>query len=264
MARASKVLEIANAELGYLEKRSNAQLDSKTANAGSGNFTKYWRDMRPEWNGQPWCDCFVKWVLWHACGGDTKAAKALVYQSGKEWSYYTPTSAQYFKNAGKFYAVPQVGDQVFFKDAGGIICHTGIVTRVTGTSITTIEGNASGASGVTPNGGGGVVKKSYVRNYVRIAGYGRPDYEDYGEDEELNATQEKQLRRIYDEVTRLDDPTGRKKRLNDHDHIKWIAKGVTETQELTGDLAARMTAVENKMESVEAKLDEIIAQLIKR
>lgn len=263
MARASKVLEIATAELGYLEKASNSQLDSKTANAGSGNYTKYWRDMKPEWQGQPWCDCFVKWCFWHACGGDTDAAKKLCYQGGKEWSYYTPTSAQYYKNRQRYFAVPQVGDQVFFKDSVGTICHTGIVEKVTGTSITTIEGNASGASGVTPNGGG-VVRKNYVRNYVRIAGYGRPDYDDYGEEEELNATQEKQLRRIYDEVTRLDDPTGRKKRLNDHDHIKWIAKGVTETQELTGDLAARMTAVENKMESVETKLDEIIAQLIKR
>lgn len=255
----NKVIEIATAELGYLEKRSNAQLDSKTANAGGGNYTKYWRDMKPEWQGQPWCDAFVKWVFRHACGGSTDAAKALACQSGKEWSYYTPTSAQYYKNAGRYYAVPQVGDQVFFRDATGTICHTGIVVDVGSSTVTTIEGNTSGASGVIANGGG-VCKKSYPRSYQRIAGYGRPNYE---EEEDVNAEQAKQLRRIYDEVTRTDDPTGRKKRFNDHDHLKWMAKGVTETQELAGDLAARVTAIEARVESIEDKIDQLLALAIK-
>ena len=42
---ASKVIEVALAEVGYLEKKSNKNLDSKTANAGSANYTKYGRDM---------------------------------------------------------------------------------------------------------------------------------------------------------------------------------------------------------------------------
>ena len=37
---------IALAEVGYLEKASNEQLDDKTANAGKKNFTKYARDMK--------------------------------------------------------------------------------------------------------------------------------------------------------------------------------------------------------------------------
>lgn len=41
-----KVITIALAEVGYLEKASNAQLDDKTANAGKKNFTKYARDMK--------------------------------------------------------------------------------------------------------------------------------------------------------------------------------------------------------------------------
>lgn len=40
-----KVLQIAQAEVGYREKASAAQLDDKAANAGSGNYTKYARDM---------------------------------------------------------------------------------------------------------------------------------------------------------------------------------------------------------------------------
>ena len=40
-----KVLKIAEAEVGYLEKKTNADLDSKTKNAGYNNYTKYGRDM---------------------------------------------------------------------------------------------------------------------------------------------------------------------------------------------------------------------------
>ena len=39
-----KLIQIAKNETGYLEKASNSQLDSKTANAGENNYTKYWRD----------------------------------------------------------------------------------------------------------------------------------------------------------------------------------------------------------------------------
>ena len=38
---ASKVIKIAMAEVGYLEKGSNSNLDSKTGNAGYKNYTKY-------------------------------------------------------------------------------------------------------------------------------------------------------------------------------------------------------------------------------
>ena len=48
------VLGIAEEEIGYLEKKNNSQLDSKTGNAGSANYTKYWRDIKPSYQGQPW------------------------------------------------------------------------------------------------------------------------------------------------------------------------------------------------------------------
>lgn len=53
------VLGTAEEEIRYLEKKSNSQLDSKTANAGSNNYTKYWRDIKPDYQGQPWCAAFV-------------------------------------------------------------------------------------------------------------------------------------------------------------------------------------------------------------
>jgi hypothetical protein len=249
MATPSEVLRVAANEIGYLEKASNRDLDSKTGNAGSANYTKYWRDLAPGYQGQPWCDCFVKWAFEKAAGSRA-AGKALACQSGREWSFYTPTSAQYYKNAGRYFAVPAVGDQIFFKDARGVICHTGLVEQITAKQVTTIEGNTSGASGVVSNGGG-VCRKVYTRSNARIAGYGRPMYE---EGEDLNATQEKQLRRIYDEVTRTDDPSGRGKRYNDHDHIKWIAATATENREAIGGLRAEVAQLKALIEQLAEKL----------
>lgn len=51
MSEINKLLEIFNAEVGYLEKSKQAYqsnpsiLDSKTDGAGSDNYTKYMRDM---------------------------------------------------------------------------------------------------------------------------------------------------------------------------------------------------------------------------
>ena len=66
----NKVLSIAENEVGYLEKASNACLYDKTANAGSANYTKYWAEIKPEYQGQPWCACFVTWCFVQAFGKD--------------------------------------------------------------------------------------------------------------------------------------------------------------------------------------------------
>lgn len=163
-----KVINIALNEVGYLEKKSNSQLDNKTANAGSANYTKYGKNMGC--NGLAWCDAFVDDCFVQAYGRE----KAKELLGG--FSNYTPTSAQYFKNMGRWYTSnPKVGDQIFFKNSTRIY-HTGIVYKVDSSRVYTIEGNTSGASGVISNGGG-VCKKSYTLNYVKIAGYGRPKYE---------------------------------------------------------------------------------------
>lgn len=159
-----KVIEVAKGELGYLEKKSNSQLDSKTGNAGYNNYTKYWRDVKPEWNGAYWCACFVTWVFQTALGKER--AKELL----KHYPYvYCPTLAGLFTK----YTTPQVGDIViFWKD--GAYAHTGIVIAVNGKQFTTIEGNTSGASSVVDNGGG-VCLKVYNLGSVN-AKFCRPNY----------------------------------------------------------------------------------------
>ncbi len=162
-----KVIDIASAELGYLEKRSNSYLDSKTANAGSANYTKYWRDIKPSYQAQPWCAAFVSWCMMKAFG-QANAQKLL-----KHWPYvYCPTMSGLFTMRTK----PQAGDIVIFNHSG-VFTHTGLVVSTTSSTFTTIEGNTSGASGIIANGGG-VCKKtysiaSYVNNGTRFC---RPDY----------------------------------------------------------------------------------------
>lgn len=45
MRPVERLLATARAEIGYIEKDTNAQLDDKTANAGDGNWNKYARDL---------------------------------------------------------------------------------------------------------------------------------------------------------------------------------------------------------------------------
>ncbi len=67
MSAVDRVLATALAEEGYLEKASNSQLDSQTANAGSANYTKYARDLDAVgmYNGkkQGYAWCFTEGTL---------------------------------------------------------------------------------------------------------------------------------------------------------------------------------------------------------
>lgn len=179
---ASKVIRLALEEVGYLEKATNDQLDSKTANAGRNNYTKYARDLdsikgfynTPK-NGHAWCDVFFDWLMVKAFG--VEAAKKMLNQPDYSCGAGCLYSARYYSDSGRFHASnPKPGDQIFFLNSGGGIVHTGIVYKVDNKRVYTVEGNTSGASGVIANGGG-VCKKSYYLNYNRIYGYGRPAYD---------------------------------------------------------------------------------------
>lgn len=177
----NKVIEIAKAEIGYLEKANNSNLDSKTLNAGRNNYTKYARDLdnipsfyNGKKQGYPWCDVFVDHCFVKAYGVD--AAKRLLCQPNKSLGAGCQYSMNYYKAKGQLKTTPKIGDQIFFKSSSGEISHTGLVYDVDKTYVYTIEGNTSSASGVVANGGG-VFAKKYKLGYNRIAGYGRPAYD---------------------------------------------------------------------------------------
>lgn len=181
MNAVERLLTVARAEIGYCEKRSSAQLDSQTANAGSANYTKYARDLDAIKNiyngakqGFAWCDVFVDWCFIETFG--VELALKLLCQPQKSTGAGCTYSAQFYKAAGRWQTGPQPGDQIFFtKDGGKNSNHTGIVERVDGEKVYTIEGNTSSASGVVANGGA-VCRKSYALSSASIMGFGRPNW----------------------------------------------------------------------------------------
>lgn len=175
----SKVLSIAKAEVGYKEKRTNSQLDDKTANAGANNWNKFARDLDNlgYYNGRKligsqgeWCDIFVDWCFWKAFGNDDPAnlslCQKILYQPPKSTGAGTGYSAGFFKKNGAWYTKPEAGDQIFFQTKAKEICHTGLVSKVSASYVYTIEGNASNE----------VQEKKYALSNTSIAGYGRPNW----------------------------------------------------------------------------------------
>lgn len=160
------VLNVARDEIGYLEKATDSQLDSKTANAGKSNFTKYWRDIKPAWNGSAWCACFITWIFVQVFGREV-TEKLL-----KHYPYvYCPTLGNLFTK----YANPETGDIVIFW-RNGTFAHTGIVTKVQGDKFWTIEGNTSSGSEIIPNGGA-VCEKSYYNSNLPGTKFCRIDWD---------------------------------------------------------------------------------------
>lgn len=170
---ASALVKIAEAEIGYHEKASNANLDSKTANSGSKNYQKYGRDLNKAGyyngnkNGYDWCDQFVDWCFYKLCGNKDRA-EYLECQTGNLGAG-CGFSLKYYKAAGRLDKNPKVGDQIFFKygNDDSTADHTGIVVRVTDSLIETIEGNTDNQ----------VKRKAYSRDSKVIVGYGHPRYD---------------------------------------------------------------------------------------
>lgn len=176
MSQIDTLIDVALGEVGYLEKASNANLDSKTANAGHNNYTKYGKWYQENVDGSDsyinayWCDMFKTWC----------ANKAGITKYQLPFTAYTPSGVNWFKQKEAWHSAssgytPKRGDIIYYKNGQGIACHVGIVYKVSGSKVYTIEGNTSAASGVVANGGA-VATKSYSLSYSRILGYGTPLY----------------------------------------------------------------------------------------
>lgn len=164
----TKFIAFAKGEEGYMEKKSNKSLDSKTANKGFNNYTKYNRDMKKIRKAGTltdyWCCNFVCWLFAMFFG--TELGSKLL----GGFTNYVPYLYNHFKKAGRIYKTPKVGDVVIFKNCS----HVGLVIKATSGYIWTIEGNTS-KEGFNNNGGMVAIKK-YSKKSSYIKCYGRPDY----------------------------------------------------------------------------------------
>ena len=157
-------------------KKSNSQLDNPTANAGSANYTKYARDFDekyPKWyngkkNGFAWCDMFVDWCMLTAFG--YADALRLLCQPERSAGAGCTYSLMYYEKQSRYHDKdPKPGDQIFFSTAHSKsnVSHTGLVEKVDGSKVYTIEGNTSDQ----------VARRSYYLSDSYIVGYGRPAYD---------------------------------------------------------------------------------------
>lgn len=232
MSEKDKVIDIALAEVDYVEKATNSNLDSKTGNAGSGNYTKYARDLdnikdfyNGKKNGYAWCDIFVDWCFVKAYG--VEEAKRLLCQPSKSTGAGCGFSMNFYKAHNQFYSSPKAGDQIFFTD-GTNIYHTGLVCKVDNSKVYTVEGNTSNVNYVDGNGGK-VCKKSYPLGASYIAGYGRPKYDTATIDIPIEKEEDKKDNKIIDtvKVTANAGLNCRKKATTNSDIIKAYTKGTS-------------------------------------
>ncbi|BAK99463.1 putative lysozyme [Oscillibacter valericigenes Sjm18-20] len=164
MAKASEILSIAQAELGYTE------------NPRGSNRTKY-----GSWYGQdgnPWCMMFVQWCFAQAGAADllparTASCGALMRAAQVAGCWVT----------GDY----QPGDVLIYDFPGGAETdHTGIMEKPAGGGVLAIEGNTG--SGNDANGG---QVQRRPRSCKLIKGAVRPAYEPEESEEEEMVTYEK-------------------------------------------------------------------------
>ncbi|MCG5218238.1 CHAP domain-containing protein [Streptosporangium sp. KLBMP 9127] len=144
---AEGLLEAIRPELGYRER--------------AGQYTKfgewYAENVKdPQYRNAPWCDMFIAWA----------AGKAGLQDYVGQFAW-TPSHANWFKRQDAWSRTPEPGALVFFDWSGsrktGKIDHVGVVERVDGGRIHTIEANVDG-----------VWLKRKTRDEKKVVGYGLP------------------------------------------------------------------------------------------
>lgn len=146
-----KVVQLAYDQVGYKE--------------GSNNWNKYAADPRMTqfygWNvqNQYWCNIFADWIPVDLFG--VAAARDMLYGG----STACRIAAEQFQRNGAWFDYPEKGDQVFYYVSGGIN-HIGTVVDISGSTLTTVEGNYQD----------GVCIVTHYINDPSIVGYGRPNW----------------------------------------------------------------------------------------
>ncbi|HJA72406.1 MAG TPA: hypothetical protein IAA07_12685 [Candidatus Lachnoclostridium stercoravium] len=175
-------------EDGYIEKASALGLDSKTANKGAGNYTKYSRDVNAlglmGCQGQPWCCTFQFALEAYEFGRDIALSHwNMTKNSYTGYNCFLSYSA--FQAAGKTGMLPREGALVIFhySHAGRVL---DIYEENGKTWFHCCEGNTS--SDLNDRNGGQVRIKARPADDPSIKGF---CYIDYGASSRLPASQDK-------------------------------------------------------------------------
>ena len=177
MGTLENLIKKALPEEGYIEKRSNKDLDSKTANKGDQNYTKYARDVNTAGlmgcQAQPWCCTFQFWLEMAEFGPE---------EALEHWNMTRQTYVGYncfatynaFKRAGKVGVTPKLGAVVIFD-----FSHAGRMVNIYSKNgqkyWDCLEGNTS--SNLSDRNGGQVKLKTRPWNDPSVKGFCYIDYD---------------------------------------------------------------------------------------
>lgn len=177
------LIALAKEQVGYLEKATNNNLDSHTANAGYGNYTKFSRDINKTglkgFNGSAWCISYQFWLDLKTFGKE-KALELWHMTEDTYVGYNCFATWNVFSKAGKTGKTPKLGALVIFtySHAGRVI---NIYTKNGVKYIDVVEGNTSSTAANERNGGTVAIKTRRANESV-IKGYCYIDYEEPEED----------------------------------------------------------------------------------
>ena len=151
-----KILDIAISQIGVSEP------------SGDDRYIQYYNKLTGSKFGNTvsWCAMFVTY-----CAREAGVSTDIIP------NFASCTLARtWFKNHGVWHTpdgfAPQAGDIIMFDwDLSGNCDHVGLVEKVVGGNVYTIEGNTKGGYAKD-----GVRRKMYAKGYNRIAGYARPKY----------------------------------------------------------------------------------------
>lgn len=132
-----------------------SQIGTKESNNGHMKYINWYGGFG---RGTAWCAIFVSWCANQAGVSTSIIPKYASCAVGKSWF----ESKGLFKYKGSY--TPKRGDIIFFLSNGA--SHTGIVEKVSGSKVYTVEGNTSDS----------VARRSYDLTNSRITGYGTPKY----------------------------------------------------------------------------------------
>lgn len=142
----SKIIKLAEKELGYVEEKSNK--------------TKYgkWFGL----DGQPWCGMFVSWIYHHA-------GASLGNIGLKKGFAGCQTAVAHFKKTGEMTSFPEPGDIVFFDwNDDKRYDHVGIyIKHLPNNNFESIEGNTSFAN--QSNGGQVMLRERQYKNCLFVS-----------------------------------------------------------------------------------------------
>lgn len=149
--KASSVIELAASQVGVHES---------PANSNNVKYNTWYYGKEVSGANYPWCAVFISWLF---RGNQSLCIKTASCAEMLSW----------FEKRGQTVRSPMPGDIVFFKYSTNTrrTNHVGIIEKVNGNTLHTIEGNTS----LTSNDNGGkVMRRKRTKN---IVSYARPAYE---------------------------------------------------------------------------------------